>query len=115
MGLTDMPMERLQPFFPKNHGMPRIDDRSVPGEDTAANRTGLRWRNPPWRYDPPKTLYNQGKRWGRTGLFALVREGLAFAAAVSQTVMIDATFLNANRTAASLRSKRMGWGPKGAA
>lgn len=25
--LTDVQMERLRPFFPKSHGVPRVDDR----------------------------------------------------------------------------------------
>jgi transposase len=27
--LTDEQMARLQPFFPKSHGKPRVDDRRV--------------------------------------------------------------------------------------
>ena len=27
--LTDVQMARLQPLFPKSHGMPRVDDRRV--------------------------------------------------------------------------------------
>jgi transposase len=27
--LTDAQMARLQPFFPKSHGKPRVDDRRV--------------------------------------------------------------------------------------
>jgi len=27
--LTDVQMARLQPFFPKSHGKPRVDDRRV--------------------------------------------------------------------------------------
>ncbi len=27
--LTDEQMERLQPYFPKSHGKPRVDDRRV--------------------------------------------------------------------------------------
>jgi hypothetical protein len=37
-------------------------------------------------------------------------EGLAAAEAVPQTVMIDATYLKAHRTASSLRAKRVALG-----
>lgn len=38
-------------------------------------------------------------------IFARVREGLASEAAIPKTVMIDATYAKAHRTATSLRSK----------
>lgn len=42
------------------------------------------------------------------GIFARLMEGLANKAAVPKTVMIDATYLKAHRTATSLRSKKGG-------
>ena len=42
-------------------------------------------------------------------------EGLASEAATPKTVMIDATYLKAHRTATSLRSKKGGRTTKGAA
>ena len=41
-------------------------------------------------------------------------EGVAAEAAVPKTVMIDATYLKAHRTATSLRSKKGGQATKGA-
>jgi transposase len=38
--LTDEQMERLKPFFPKSHGMPRVDDRRV--------LSGIIYINPQW-------------------------------------------------------------------
>jgi hypothetical protein len=49
------------------------------------------------------------------GVFARVMEGLASEAAVPKTVMMDATYLKAHRTATSLRSKKGGLGTKEAA
>ena len=40
------------------------------------------------------------------GVFARIMEGLAAEAAERKTVMIDATYLKAHRTASSLRSKK---------
>ena len=40
------------------------------------------------------------------GVFARIMEGLAAEAAERKTVMIDATYLKAHRTASSLRAKK---------
>ncbi len=42
------------------------------------------------------------------GVFARIFEGLASEATDQKTVMIDATYLKAHRTASSLRSKKGG-------
>ena len=61
---------------------------------------------PPKDYGPHKTLYNRWKRWGEKGIFLQMMEGLAAAGAEPKTVMIDATYLKAHRTASSLRVKK---------
>ena len=104
--LTDAQMARLKPFFPKSHGKPRVDDRRVLSGIIFINRNGLRWRDAPKAYGPPKTLYNRWKRWSDKGVFARMMAGLAAEVAVPKTVMIDATYLKAHRTASSLRSKK---------
>lgn len=100
--LTDDQMARLQPFFPKSHGKPRVDDRRVLSGIVFVNRNGLRWCDAPKDYGPYKTLYNRWKRWGERGVLRMM-EGLAAAEAVPKTVMIDATYLKAHRTASSMR------------
>ena len=104
--LTDEQMERLRPFFPKGHGRPRVDDRRVLSGIIFVNRNGLRWRDAPKDYGPAKTLYNRWKRWGKAGIFVRMMEGLAAADADPRTVMIDATYLKAHRTASSLAVKK---------
>jgi len=111
--LTDAQMERLKPFFPKSHGKPRVDDRRVLSGIIFINRNGLRWYDAPAKYGPAKTLYNRWKRWGEKGIFARMMHGLAAEAAVPKTVMIDATYLKAHRTASSLWSKKGGLGTSG--
>ena len=106
--LRDAQLARLEPFFPKSHSKPRVDDRRVLSGIIFVNRYGLRWCDAPKEYGPPKTLYNRWKWWGDNGIFARMMEGLAFEAAVPKTVMIDATYLKAHRTATSLRSKKGG-------
>ena len=104
--LTDEQMARLRPYFPKSHGKPRVDDRRVLSGIVFVNRNGLRWRDAPKDYGPHKTLYNRWKRWGEMGIFLRMMEGLAVEGADLKTVMIDATYLKAHRTASSLRVKK---------
>ena len=104
--LTDEQMERWKPFFPKSHGKPRVDDRRVLSGIIFINRNGLRWCDAPREYGPPKTLYNRWKQWGDLGVFARIMEGLASEGTEHRTVMIDATYLKAHRTASSLRAKK---------
>ena len=112
-------MARLEPYFPKSHGKPRVDDRRVLSGIVFVNRNGLRWCDAPREYGPHKTLYNRWKRWGERGVFLRMMEGLAAASATPKTIMIDATYLKAHRTASSLRVKKGALGassgaPKGA-
>jgi transposase len=90
----------------KSHGKPRVDDRHVLSGIIFINRNGLRWRDAPKEYGPAKTPYNRWKRWGDKGVFARMMEGPTSEAATPKTVMIDATYLKAHRTATSLRSKK---------
>ena len=106
--LTDAQMARLAAFFPKSHGKPRVDDKRVLSGIIFINRNGLRWCDAPWEYGPPKTLYNRWKRWGDMGVFARMMEGLASEGDDRKTIMIDATYLKAHRTASSLRAKKGG-------
>ena len=101
--LTDEQMARLEPYFPKSHGRPRVDDRRVLSGIIFVNRNGLRWRDAPKDYGP----YNRWKRWSDKGIFLRMMEGLAAPQACERkTVMIDATYLKAHRTASSLRVKK---------
>ena len=104
--LTDEQMARLQPFFPKSHGRPRVDDRRVLSGIIFINRNGLRWRDAPREYGPAKTLYNRWKRWSDKGVFVAMMDGLSAKGAERKTIMIDATYLKAHRTASSLGIKK---------
>ena len=101
--LTDDQLERMRPFFPLSHGKPRVDDRRVLSGIIFINRNGLRWRNAPSAYGPPKTLYNRWVRWSRMGVFARILMALADEGQDTEILMIDATHLKAHRTASSLR------------
>ena len=108
--LSEAQMARLEPFFPKSHGKPRVDDRRVLSGIIFINRNGLRWRDAPTEYGPPKTLYNRWKRWSEKGIFARILLELARESDATDTLMIDATHLKTHRTASSLRLKKGGPG-----
>ena len=107
--LNEDQMARLRPYFPKSHGVPRVDDRRVLSGIIFINRNGLRWCDAPKEYGPPKTLYNRWKRWSDMGVFARIMTGLAADAPDNRTISIDATYLKAHRTASSLRLKKGVW------
>ena len=97
--LTDEQMARLQPFFPRSHGRPRVDNRRVLSGIIFINRNGLRWRDAPREYGPAKTLYNRWKRWSDKGIFVAMMDGLSANGTERKTIMIDATYPKAYRTA----------------
>jgi len=53
-GLTDEQMARLEPYFPKSHGKPRVDDRRVLSGVVFVNRNGLRWCDAPRSMAPTR-------------------------------------------------------------
>ena len=97
-------MARLAPFFPK----PRVDDRRVLSEIIFNNRNGLRWLDAPREYGPHKSLDSRWKRWREKGIFARMIAGLAAEHGEEKTVMINATYLKAHRTAISIAAEKGG-------
>ena len=103
--LSAKQMKRIEPFFPLSHGVPRVDDRRVISGIIHVLRNGLRWRDAPADYGPPKTIYNRFVRWSRLGVFNRIFAALAGEVGAPDTLMIDATHLKAHRTASSLLKK----------
>ena len=103
--LTPAQMRRIEPFFPRSHGMPRVDDRRVLSGILFVIRNGLRWRDAPTAYGPHKTIYNRFNRWSRLGVFNRNQAQQAAQGGGTDQQMIDATHLKAHRTAASLLKK----------
>ena len=100
--LTQAQLDRIKPYFPLSHGIPRVDDLRVISGIIHVIKRGLQWRDAPAEYGPPKTLYNRFVRWSRMGVFDKIFTGLAAAEGVPEQLQIDATHLEAHRTAASL-------------
>jgi transposase len=103
--LSEPQMARIEPYFPRPHGKPRVDDRRVISGIIYVIRNGLEWKDAPKQYGPHKTLYNRFVRWSRRGVFERIFAGLAGEGDPPDRIMIDSTHLKAHRTAASLRKK----------
>ena len=103
--LTETQMRKIEPYFPLSHGVPRVDDRRIISGIIFVIQGGLRWRDAPREYGPPKTIYNRFIRWSRMGIFNKIFAGLAAKGGMPDQLMIDATHLKAHRTAASLLKK----------
>lgn len=103
--LSEAQMRRIEPYFPLSHGMPRMEDRRVLSGIVFVIRNGLRWRDAPADYGPPRTIYNRFLHWSRLGVFSTIFAELAGKGPRLERLMIDATHLKAHRTAASLLEK----------
>ena len=106
--LTATQISRICGHFPRSRGKPRVDARRVLSGIIHVIRNGLRWRDAPAVYGPPKTLYNRYVRWTRMGVFSRIFADLAGEAGVPERIMIDSSHLKAHRTAASLLQKKGG-------
>jgi putative transposase len=103
--LSEAQMRRIEPYFPLSHGIARVDDRRVIIGIIFVIKNGLRWRDAPREYGPPKTIYNRFIRWSRLGVFDKIFSELVRKGGKPKRLMIDATHLKAHRTAASLLKK----------
>ena len=67
--LSEAQLNRIKPYFPRSHGVPRVADRRVLSGIIHVLKRGLQWRDAPAEYGPHKTLYNRFIRWSRLGVF----------------------------------------------
>ncbi|GBO81569.1 transposase [Acetobacter aceti NRIC 0242] len=98
-------MERIRPYFPLAHDVPRVDDRRVLSGIVYVIRNGLQRKDAPKAYGPHKTLYNRFIRWSRLGVFDRIFVDLTEQTGRSKRLMIDETHLKAHRMASSLLKK----------
>ena len=68
--LPPQQMAKRAPFFPRSHGVPRVDDRRVIPGMIDGIRDGLRWKDAPNADGPHKTLSTPCVRWRRLGVFS---------------------------------------------
>ena len=103
--LSRVQFNRIRPYFPLSHGVPRVDDLRVVSGIIYVIKHGLQWKDAPKGYGPHTTLYNRLIRWSRLGVFNRIFSALAGKAGEPDRLIIDATHLKAHRTAASLLKK----------
>ena len=103
--LSRVQFNRIRPYFPLSHGVPRVDDLRVVSGIIYVIKHGLQWKDAPKGYGPHKTLYNRFIRWSRLGVFNRIFSALAGKAGEPDRLIIDATHLKAHRTAASQLKK----------
>ncbi len=100
--LSPAQMSKIEPFFPRSHGIARVDDRRVISGIIYVLKHGLQWKDAPKDYGPHKTLHNRFRLWTELGVFDWIFSNLAASDGPPGTLMIDATHLKAHRTASSL-------------
>ena len=103
--LSHEQLARIKSYFPRSHGVPRVDDRRIVSGIIYVIKHGLQWKDAPREYGPYKTLYNRFIRWSRLGIFNKIFAELVEQNGPTTRLMIDATHLKAHRTAASLLKK----------
>lgn len=103
--LSKEQLERIKPYFPLSHGVPRVDDRRILSGIIYVIKHGLQWKDAPREYGPHKTLYNRFFRWSHLGVFNKIFAELVEQNGSTERLMIDATHLKAHRTSASLLKK----------
>ena len=102
--LTEEQAERIRPFFPNARGVGRGEDRRVPSCTVQVIKHRLPRTGTSASYGPPETLQNRFRQWSETGVFERIFEDLAKPQGdTGDVLMIDATHLNARRTASSLK------------
>ena len=67
--LSEEQLQKIRPYFPRSHGIPRVDDRRVISGIIYVLKNGLRWKDAPNEYGPHKTLYNRFVRWSKWVFF----------------------------------------------
>ena len=98
--LSEEQFARLRPLLPSDtRGIPRVDDRRVISGIIHVLQSGCRWRDAPACYGPYKTLYNRFVRWARKGVWERIFQTFA-GAGMATTLMLDATYVKAHRSAA---------------
>ena len=105
--LSQVQLDRIKPYLPLSHGVPRIDDLRVISGIIYVIRNGLQWKDAPLEYGSHKLLYHRFFAWSRMGIFNRIFAELSADGITLDWLMIEATHLEAQRTAAKLLKKGM--------
>ena len=97
--LSDAQLDRIRPYFPLAHGVPRVDDARVISGIVHVLKSGCRWSDCPEAYGPATTIYNRFARWARRDIWENLFRELAGSGRSADTQMIDSTHVKAHRSA----------------
>ena len=76
--LSKTQFNRIKPYFPLSHLVPRVDDLRVISGINYVIKNGLQWKDaPPQEYGSHNTLYNRFARWSKMGIFNRIFAELA--------------------------------------
>ncbi len=114
-GLSGEQVDGIRPFFPKEQGGKRVDDRKALSGIIPVMQKELPWVDAPAADGPHKILYNRCRRWRDKGVFELIFSELSASDSPEppdspespdvpepEVLMIDATDIKAHPTASSL-------------
>ncbi|MFC9650336.1 IS5 family transposase [Streptomyces sp. NPDC056937] len=108
--LSDAEWERLRPFLPVGNGRCGRwrDHRQVIDGILHRVRTGVRWRDPPERFGPWKTVHERHRLWSADGTWErMLRQVQAAADAAGEVdwdIPVDSTIVRAHQHAAGART-----------
>jgi transposase len=101
--MSDAEWAFFEPFVKSKTGRPAEHRRTLDGIFWIV-RTGAPWRDLPKELGEWNSVYQQFRRWSRSGLWDLLLETLASSGALAKTVqMIDATVIRAHHQAAGAK------------
>ena len=102
--LNDEQWRQIEPHLPKDvRGKARVDDRRVISGIVHVIKSGCRWCDCPPEYGPPTTIYNRFVRWAERGVWERLFRELAARGRSTETQMIDATHVKADRSASGAK------------
>ena len=99
--LDDLQWSMIEPLLPgrRRRGPRRVDDRRVISGIIHVLQSGCRWRDCPWEYGPPTTIYNRFARWSQSGVWQQLFSELSQIVGTSYENAIDSTAIRAHRAA----------------
>lgn len=101
--MSDAEWEFFEPFVTPESGRPSQRRRTLDGIFWVT-RTGAPWRDLPEELGKWNSVYQQFRRWSRSGLWDLLLDALAGSGAAPKTVqMIDSTVIRAHHQAAGAK------------
>lgn len=105
--LSQAQFDRIKRYFPRARGTKRIDDFRVVSGIIHVIKNGMSWRDAPLEYGSHTALYLRFMKWSQGGVFNQIFAELAADGIAFDWLTLEATGVNAQRTAVKLAMKGM--------